>query len=227
MRAADRWFLRRVHGATLHDNVHSCEIRSPECQAVSPIGKISETMVWPRDQNAPGKIGEASPVGATHWNMIQKSSKHQMAWLDHQPCLFPSWCGASRNIWDCWKPWGISRPPRVPAPRAPQGKSGYGNEWMNISCRVVNGLHFEALTRNHTPKPGPSRGGLRGGNGGNCPGPSAPRGSPWWHLFVLNKIFFWKIAVIQKRYKNTNSIFRCYLSIINDFSASLTFCQFK
>ena len=68
------------------------------------------------------------------------------------------------------------------------------------------------------------RAGLRGGNGGNCPGPSAPRGPLWWHLFVLNKLLFWKIVVIQKRYKNTNSIFRCYLSIINDFSASLTFC---
>ena len=54
--------------------------------------------------------------------------------------------------------------------------------------------------------------GLRGGNGGNCPGPSAPRGPPWWHLFVLNKVFVWKIVVIQKRRKNTNSIFRCCLS---------------
>jgi len=30
------------------------------------------------------------------------------------------------------------------------------------------------------------RAGLRGGGrGGNCPWPSAPRGPPWWHLFVL------------------------------------------
>jgi len=58
---------------------------------------------------------------------------------------------------------------------------------------------------------------LRKGNGSNCPGPSPPRRTPWWHLFVLNKIFVWKIVVIQKRYKNTYSIFRCYLSIINEF----------
>ena len=45
--------------------------------------------------------------------------------------------------------------------------------------------------------------------GGNCPGPSAPRGPRWWHLFVLNKTFSWKIVVIQTRYKNANSIFRC------------------
>jgi len=27
-----------------------------------------------------------------------------------------------------------------------------------------------------------------GGNGGNCPGPPATRGIPWWDLFVSNKI---------------------------------------
>jgi len=32
-------------------------------------------------------------------------------------------------------------------------------------------------------------------SGGNCPGPSAPRGPPWWHLFVSNKIFVWNIVV--------------------------------
>jgi len=29
------------------------------------------------------------------------------------------------------------------------------------------------------------RAGLRRGNGGNCSGPSAPRGPPWWNLFLL------------------------------------------
>jgi len=46
----------------------------------------------------------------------------------------------------------------------------------------------------------PETGRTKGGNGGNCPGPSAARRPPWWHLFVLNKIFLWKIVVIQKRY---------------------------
>ena len=55
------------------------------------------------------------------------------------------------------------------------------------------------------------RAGLRGGNGGNCPGPSAPRGPSWWHSFVLNKIFVWKIVVIQKRYSITNTILRRYV----------------
>ena len=46
------------------------------------------------------------------------------------------------------------------------------------------------------------------GNGGNCPGPSAPRGPPWWHSFVLNIIFVWKIVVIQE-IQEDNSILRC------------------
>jgi len=33
--------------------------------------------------------------------------------------------------------------------------------------------------------------------------------------------------VIQKRYKNTTLYSDVTLSVINDFSASLTFCQFK
>ena len=41
-----------------------------------------------------------------------------------------------------------------------------------------------------------SRAGLRGwgGNRGNCPGPPAARGPPWWNLFVSNKILVWKIS---------------------------------
>jgi len=70
-----------------------------------------------------------------------------------------------------------------------------------------------------------SRAGLRGGNGGNYPGPPASRGPPWWQLFVLNKILVWKI-VIQKRYKNTNLYSDAALGISIDFSTSLTFCRF-
>ena len=45
------------------------------------------------------------------------------------------------------------------------------------------------------------------------------------HLFKI-EIFLWKIVVIQKRYKNTTLYSDVALTIINDFSASLTFCQF-
>jgi len=49
----------------------------------------------------------------------------------------------------------------------------------------------------------PTRTGLRGGNGGNCPGPPAAKRPPLWNLFVSNKKVIWKILMIQKRYKNT------------------------
>ena len=42
-----------------------------------------------------------------------------------------------------------------------------------------------------------SRAGLRGSNGGNCPGPPAARGIRWWNLFVSNKILVWKISWIR------------------------------
>jgi len=38
------------------------------------------------------------------------------------------------------------------------------------------------------PTLGAVRAGLRVGNGDNCPGPSAPRGTPVMALFGLNKI---------------------------------------
>ena len=91
-------------------------------------------------------------------------------------------------------------------------------------ARIVQLLVLFSPTRSHFCWQGRIKG---GGNGGNCPGPSAPRGPPWWHLFVLNKVFVWKIVVIQKRRKNTNSIFRCCLSIINEFSASLISSRFS
>ena len=65
-----------------------------------------------------------------------------------------------------------------------------------------------------------------GATGAIAPGPLLQGGPPWWHLIVLNKTFLWKIVVIQKKYKNTTLYSNVALSIINDFSANLTFCQF-
>ena len=45
-------------------------------------------------------------------------------------------------------------------------------------------------------------------------------------IFVSNKIFVWKIVVIPKRYKNATLFSDVVIGIINDFSASLTCCQF-
>ena len=39
-----------------------------------------------------------------------------MAWSHLRLGLVPSWCGARRTIWNCWKPWGIPSTPRAAAP---------------------------------------------------------------------------------------------------------------
>jgi len=61
-------------------------------------------------------------------------SKDQVAWLHLWPCLVPSWCGASRTIWDhCWL-WGISGPPWAAAPTTPpKRKAGTKmSKWMSV-----------------------------------------------------------------------------------------------
>ena len=52
----------------------------------------------------------------THGKVTQSSSKNQVAWLHLRPCLVPSWCGASRTIWDCCWSRGISGRPGAAAP---------------------------------------------------------------------------------------------------------------
>jgi len=47
----------------------------------------------------------------------KRSSKDQMERMYLRPCSVSSWCWASRNIWDCCWPWGISSPPRAACPR--------------------------------------------------------------------------------------------------------------
>jgi len=67
-------------------------------------------LVRSRDQNVPGKIGEASPVGYNQGKAAQWSTKHQVEWLRPRTCLAPSWCRVSRitTTRGCWKPWCIS-----------------------------------------------------------------------------------------------------------------------
>ena len=70
--------------------------------------------------------------------------------------LVPSWCGVSRTIEDCWKPWGISNPHRAAAPvnllrdkagmktneqwdkpgDPQQRKNGHENEWNQHSDKT-------------------------------------------------------------------------------------------
>jgi len=42
--------------------------------------------------------------------MYPRLGAPDLEWLHLQPCLVPSWCGASRTVWDFSWPWGISIP---------------------------------------------------------------------------------------------------------------------
>jgi len=84
VQTADMRFLRRVHGAALHDKVRSCEIRKAKFYKIRkaklvatfpPNREISATIVRPCDQNAPAKIGEASSAGYTHGKAVRRPRK--------------------------------------------------------------------------------------------------------------------------------------------------------
>jgi len=69
-------------------------------------------MVQPRDNNVPGKIGEASPAGYTlgkgkrpRGRPLGPGGVITCPSLPVSPCFFRD----SRSIRCCWKPWGISR----------------------------------------------------------------------------------------------------------------------
>ena len=76
---------------------------------------------------------ESVKLQYTHWKAAKRSSKDQVEWLQLQPCLVPSWCGASRTIWDCCWSRGIWGPPRTAAQRlSPKGERArkWVNEWV-------------------------------------------------------------------------------------------------
>ena len=105
--------------------------QSFQCRTTSANLEIPATLTRSSVQNAPGKIGEVSPAGYTHGKRPRGSSKDQMECIYLWPCLVPSWCWASRNIWDCCWPWGISSPPRAAGPRTlPWRKVGVVAWWF-------------------------------------------------------------------------------------------------
>ena len=74
----------------------------------------------------------------------------------------------------------------------------------NYFLFLWNNVYEFSGTNNCIPKRWPmGRAGLRGEQRGQLPRAPAARGPPWWNLFVSNKILFWKVFVILKRYKNT------------------------
>ena len=77
----------------------------------------------------------------------QKSSKARVKWLPLWPCLVPSWCGASRTIWNfCW-PWGISSLPTAVTSAISLEKKRHENEWNEYHLRLglPDGRNFTGL----------------------------------------------------------------------------------
>jgi len=83
----------------------------------------------PHAARAP-RVGHSCPSGYTHGKAAQRLIKDQVLWLYFRPILVPNWCGASRTVRDCWKPW--ESPPTAAAPATLSiGKPGVkmNNEW--------------------------------------------------------------------------------------------------
>jgi len=66
VQVAEMEFLRWLHSATFRDKVRRCEMRKTLSAEALLRAEIPATLVWPRFQKVPGKIGEASPAGYAH-----------------------------------------------------------------------------------------------------------------------------------------------------------------
>ena len=96
-------------------------LKSPGCQVSSSNREIPGMLIPPCVQNVPGKNDELSPSGYSLHPRESgpKFAKDHVTWLHVRPCLVPSWCGASRTIWDCcWSqdiPVPLGRYSRTPS----------------------------------------------------------------------------------------------------------------
>ena len=89
-------------------------------------------LIRPCVQNFPGNNSGLSPSGYSLHprEAVQSLSKDQVTWLHLRPCLVPSWCGASRTIWNCFWSWGIPVPlGLLPSPLLP--KKNRARKWVN------------------------------------------------------------------------------------------------
>jgi len=135
VQAVEMGFLQSSRWKTSRQSAQLRNSQSPECRTTSPPNReIPATLVRPCVQNVPGKSGETRPAGYTPGKAVKRTPKGQVEWLHLRPCLVPSWCGASKTIWDCCWSWGISSPPRAAAPATLlRGKAGMKmNESMDF-----------------------------------------------------------------------------------------------
>jgi len=88
--------------------------------------------------------------GCTHGKAAQRSNKDEVKWSHLQPRLVPSWRGASRIIWNCWKPRGISSPARAAAlATLLRQKAGMPeNEWQTFFPNFLGALFIKSTEMN-------------------------------------------------------------------------------
>ena len=73
----------------------------------------------------------------THRTAVQSSFKDQVEWIHLWLFLVPSWCGASRTIWDCCWTWGISSPGAAAPATLEKGKVGTKmSKWMSMYAYI-------------------------------------------------------------------------------------------
>jgi len=80
-------------------------------------------------------MGEAGLAGFTQGQAAQKSTKDQVVWLHLRLSLVPSWYGASRTIWNCWKWWGISSLHRAAA--VPRSSPDEKRVWKLVNRNLI------------------------------------------------------------------------------------------
>jgi len=135
---------RYAPGVTLSDEVRNCEI----CRALN-VEALLRT-----DRSQLRWLGHVSRMPqeklARHALLAkpQESGPEFVQGLGGvitlRPCLVPSFCGASRTIWDCCWPWGIPSPPTAATPvTLPRGNVGMKMNEMNkhfTSFRLFTGV---------------------------------------------------------------------------------------
>ena len=83
VQATETGYLPRVHGATLHNKVRSCEFHKTWNveKATSPKSEISVTLVQLSYQNVPGKAGGICPMAAPTGKLPKGRTRTR--WNDH------------------------------------------------------------------------------------------------------------------------------------------------
>jgi len=83
--------------------------------------------------------------GYTHRKAAKSSPMDQVEWLHLRTCAVPSWCGASRTIWDCCWQWGNSTPRAAAPATSPEENRAW--KWMRKLLKIFKNFDMTAAPR--------------------------------------------------------------------------------